>query len=80
LDKNDVIGREIGNYRITAEINSGAFGSVYKAEHIYLHGRRGQVTAHLSECTGEEAVFCMGRVISKDCAALISFAARGLLP
>ena len=34
----DFIGKEIGNYRITAEINSGAYGNVYKAEHVYLQG------------------------------------------
>src|SRR5437667_5360569 len=33
------IGKEVGNYRITAEINSGAYGSVYKAEHVHLKGR-----------------------------------------
>lgn len=31
--------RLIGNYRITAEINRGAYGSVYQAEHIYIKGR-----------------------------------------
>ncbi len=39
MDGNSFIGQEIGNYRITVEINSGAYGSVYKAEHIHLHGR-----------------------------------------
>ncbi len=34
-----LIGKEIGNYHILSLINSGAFGSVYKAEHIHLRGR-----------------------------------------
>ena len=33
------IGKEICNYRITTEMNSGAYGRVYKAEHIHLQGR-----------------------------------------
>jgi serine/threonine protein kinase len=36
LDQNDAIGREIGNYRLLAEINSGSFGRVYRAEHKYI--------------------------------------------
>ncbi|HEY0752363.1 MAG TPA: protein kinase [Ktedonobacteraceae bacterium] len=39
MDKSGMLGKEIGNYRIIAEINSGAFGSVYKAEHIHLKER-----------------------------------------
>ena len=39
MDGNDFIGKEIGNYRITTEINSGAYGSVYKAEHTHLKER-----------------------------------------
>ena len=39
MDESSVIGKEIGNYRIIAEINSRAFGSVYKAEHTHLRGR-----------------------------------------
>jgi len=35
----NVYSKEIGNYRIIAEINSGAYGSVYKAEHTHLAGR-----------------------------------------
>lgn len=35
-DHSDVIGRQIGNYRIRSEINSGAFGSVYLCDHIIL--------------------------------------------
>jgi serine/threonine protein kinase len=38
MDASSLIGKEIGNYRITAEINSGASGSVYKAEHSHLSG------------------------------------------
>jgi tetratricopeptide (TPR) repeat protein len=33
------IGKEIGNYQIISLINSGAFGSVYKAEHLHLKER-----------------------------------------
>ena len=39
MDEQSLIGKKIGNYRITVEINSGAFGSVYKAEHTYLKER-----------------------------------------
>jgi serine/threonine protein kinase len=39
MDGIDRIGQEMGNYRITAEINSGSFGTVYQAEHIHLKGR-----------------------------------------
>jgi tetratricopeptide (TPR) repeat protein len=31
---NPLIGKQIGNYRILAEINSGSFGSVYQGKHI----------------------------------------------
>ncbi len=33
------IGRQIGNYRITGPLDSGAFGSVYKGVHLYLSNR-----------------------------------------
>lgn len=33
------IGKQVGNYRITEAINSGAFGSVYKGAHLYLAHR-----------------------------------------
>jgi tetratricopeptide (TPR) repeat protein len=33
------IGRQIGNYRVTSALNSGAFGRVYKGEHIILTHR-----------------------------------------
>lgn len=39
MDEQGLIGKEIGNYRITLEINSGAFGSVYKAVHTHLKER-----------------------------------------
>src|SRR6266567_9063057 len=38
-DENSIIGKQIGNYRVVAEINSGAFGSVYQAQHIILRER-----------------------------------------
>src|SRR6266852_6614100 len=38
-DENSLIGKQIGNYRVVAEINSGAFGSVYQAQHIILRER-----------------------------------------
>ena len=31
------LGKRIGNYKIVAVLKSGAFGRVYKAEHIYLN-------------------------------------------
>lgn len=33
------IGRQVGNYRITSVLNSGAFGRVFKGEHIILTHR-----------------------------------------
>lgn len=33
------IGKQVGNYRITEAINSGAFGRVYKGTHLYLANR-----------------------------------------
>ena len=36
MDQDNAIGREIGNYRLLAEINSGTFGRVYRAEHKYI--------------------------------------------
>ncbi|GCE13972.1 serine/threonine-protein kinase [Tengunoibacter tsumagoiensis] len=37
--ENKYIGRKIGNYRITAPIGAGAFGSVYKGVHVILSSR-----------------------------------------
>lgn len=39
MDEMGFIGKEIVNYRIIAEINSGAYGSVYKGEHVHLNRR-----------------------------------------
>src|SRR5215470_8527228 len=36
MDRSNRLGQQLGNYRITAEINSGSFGSVYQAEHVHL--------------------------------------------
>jgi serine/threonine protein kinase len=36
---NRYIGKQIGNYRITGPLDSGAFGSVYKGVHLYLSNR-----------------------------------------
>ena len=36
MDQDNALGREIGNYRLLAEINSGSFGRVYRAEHKYI--------------------------------------------
>ncbi|SRR6266567_2447403 len=33
-DDNSFIGKQIGNYHILAELNSGSFGTVYKGKHI----------------------------------------------
>jgi len=33
------IGKQIGNYRITAALNSGAFGRIYQGVHLYLTNR-----------------------------------------
>ena len=40
-DSEDIsyIGKQVGNYRITEAINSGAFGRVYKGVHLYLAHR-----------------------------------------
>ena len=32
----DMLGKQIGNYRITAELANGTFGSVYIAKHLIL--------------------------------------------
>ena len=39
MEKDPLIGKKIGNYRIISLINSGAYGSVYKAGHIHLKER-----------------------------------------
>src|SRR5437588_8450217 len=33
-NENPLIGKQIGNYHILAEINSGSFGSVYQGRHV----------------------------------------------
>jgi tetratricopeptide (TPR) repeat protein len=38
-DEDRYIGKQIGNYCITSALNSGAFGRVYKGEHIILTHR-----------------------------------------
>ncbi len=37
--ENRYIGKQIGNYRITASLDAGAFGTVYCGVHIYLTNR-----------------------------------------
>src|ERR1700730_17614127 len=32
--ENPLIGKQVGNYQILAEINSGSFGSVYQGRHV----------------------------------------------
>src|SRR5947209_15844377 len=39
IEKNNLIAKQIGNYLIETEIASGAFGSVYRAQHIFLKER-----------------------------------------
>jgi tetratricopeptide (TPR) repeat protein/tRNA A-37 threonylcarbamoyl transferase component Bud32 len=39
IGKENIIGRNIGNYVIVAEIASGSFGQVYRAQHTYLTKR-----------------------------------------
>ncbi len=34
-----MIGKQIGNYRVVAELGTGAFGRVYKGEHLFLTQR-----------------------------------------
>ena len=38
-EENDLIGKQIGNYRLIEEIASGAFGTVYRAHHYILTSR-----------------------------------------
>ncbi len=33
------VGTQIGNYRVTSQLASGGFGSVYLAQHVILSGR-----------------------------------------
>ncbi len=39
MQNNLYLGKQIGNYRITSEIASGSFGSVFLAHHVYLKQR-----------------------------------------
>lgn len=39
IGRDNYIGRHIGNYKIVAEIASGSFGRVYRAQHTYLTRR-----------------------------------------
>jgi serine/threonine protein kinase len=38
-EENDLIGKQIGNYRLVEEIASGSFGTVYRAHHHILTDR-----------------------------------------
>src|SRR6266849_3309474 len=33
-DENTFIGKQLGNYRLVAELNSGSYGSVYQGKHL----------------------------------------------
>src|SRR5579859_4126398 len=49
------IGKQIGNYVITASLNSGAFGHVYKGTHLYLSHRIVAIKIlHLTHLASEE--------------------------
>ncbi len=37
--EDDLIGKQIGNYRLIEEIASGSFGTVYRAQHHILTNR-----------------------------------------
>ena len=37
--ENSYIGKQIGNYRVVAQIGDGSFGSVYRGHHIFLTNR-----------------------------------------
>ncbi|HEY3992253.1 MAG TPA: protein kinase [Ktedonobacteraceae bacterium] len=39
MGEQSLIGKEVGNYRITSEMNSGTFGTVYKAAHTHFKER-----------------------------------------
>jgi len=39
MDEDHLIGKQIGNYQIVAMLNSGAFGSVFQAQHTILSER-----------------------------------------
>jgi serine/threonine protein kinase len=51
---NGYIGKQIGNYRITGPLDSGAFGSVYKGVHIYLSNREVAIKMMHHTHLGEE--------------------------
>ncbi len=51
---NGYIGKQIGNYRITGPLDSGAFGSVYKGVHLYLSNREVAIKLMHHTHLGEE--------------------------
>lgn len=51
---NGYIGKQIGNYRITGPLDSGAFGSVYKGVHLYLSHREVAIKMMHHTHLGEE--------------------------
>lgn len=51
---NGYIGKQIGNYRITGSLDSGAFGSVYKGVHLYLSNREVAIKMMHHTHLGEE--------------------------
>lgn len=32
----DLVGKQVGDYRLARELGSGTFGTVYQAVHVYL--------------------------------------------
>ena len=61
------IGKTIGNYRLVAEIGSGAFGIVYRCEHAFLSNRIGAMklmhATHLDSWKDRESFLLEARLL-----------------
>lgn len=66
---NNYIGKALGNYRIVAQVGGGAFGNVYRAEHIHLQNRVVAIKimhmAHLDSDEDRERFIKEARLLEK---------------
>lgn len=69
MSTNNYIGRTLGNYRIVAQVGGGAFGNVYRAEHIHLQNRTVAIKimhmAHLDSDEDRERFIKEARLLEK---------------